>query len=201
MKRYWWLIPLALVLAAYWQSGRPVQRPPGVLAPDPPPQTATDDKPRTRRDYTITPVADFRITARVLSVRRYSFGREADLSPVDFALGWGPMSNTEILEHFKISQRDRWYYWHSRTMPIGRDEVISHSANMHMIPASEYVADTLSDIREGHVIRIAGDLVNVRASDGWHWNTSTTRKDSGKGSCELIWVEKLEIVPPDAARN
>ncbi len=52
----------------------------------------------TKGNYQITPLAAFQIHARVLHKKEYSRGREADLSPVDFALGWGPMSDVHILQ-------------------------------------------------------------------------------------------------------
>ena len=43
---------------------------------------------------TIHPTARYRIEAMVLSRMHYESGREGQLSKVDLALGWGPMSNT-----------------------------------------------------------------------------------------------------------
>ena len=43
-------------------------------------------------DYTIHPLASFQATARVLGAEHYRLGREAELAPVDLALGWGPMA-------------------------------------------------------------------------------------------------------------
>ena len=62
-------------------------------------------------DYKITPLAEFQLAAKVLSSKRYRFGREADLSPIDLALGWGPMSNQKILDQLTITQSRRWYFW------------------------------------------------------------------------------------------
>jgi hypothetical protein len=42
------------------------------------------------REFKILPLAKFSIKARVLSRKRYYFGRAAKLVSVDLALGWGP---------------------------------------------------------------------------------------------------------------
>jgi hypothetical protein len=65
---------------------------------------------------------------------------------------------------------------------------------MHMIPANSQVEDALDAVHKGHVVRLKGYLVNVGAGDGWHWNSSLKRTDSGSGACEIIWVEEAEIV-------
>ena len=82
-------------------------------------------------------------------------------------------------------------------------EIISHSANMHMIPADEATAKTLNDVRPGEVITLGGYLVEVTKPKGWIWRTSTTRTDTGSGACEVVWVERLirqESLPKRAYR-
>jgi hypothetical protein len=128
-----------------------------------------------------------------LAAEHYSLGREADVSSVDLALGWGRMSDEAILSKIKISQSNRFYYWHVDEFPIPRREIETHSANMHMIPADTQIEKTLKSIRPGQIVKLSGDLVQVNASDGWHWKSSLTREDTGNGSCELIYVKSLEI--------
>jgi len=142
-------------------------------------------------EYIISPLADFEISARVLSRKNYWMGREADLSPVDLALGWGRMSDPDILETISISQSNRWYYWQTPEYPIPRHEIESSSANMHMIPANNTIKDRLSDVDEGDHIFIKGQLVRVDAKDGWHWVSSLTRHDVGDKACELVYVTDI----------
>ena len=174
----------------WWWSGRPLHQPPGVLAPeDPvqgPPESATS---WTFKDHTFTPLARFEIRARVLGTERYRFDAPAKLSPVDFALGWGPMSDSRVLEAFHIQQRDRWYFWSASRMPVSAETVVTHSANMHLIPATAAVGRRLLAVREGQVVALRGQLVRVDGRDGWHWVSSLSRADTGDGSCEVIWVE------------
>ncbi|WP_166627906.1 hypothetical protein [Thiopseudomonas denitrificans] len=49
-------------------------------------------------------------------------------------------------------------------------------------------------MRPGQVIALEGYLVDAAAPDGWRWNTSLTRKDTGTGACELFWVENAYVV-------
>lgn len=142
--------------------------------------------------YAIYPLQDFSLEARVLGREDYRLGREAELSPTDLALGWGPMADPNVLASIRITQGNRWYYWRADSMPIPRREIETHSANMHLIPANDSVARTLGQVDTGERIRLSGKLVRVEGDDGWRWVSSLSREDSGSGACELIWVESLE---------
>lgn len=179
-----------------------IEYPPGQVAPNEPVQTPVDKAPLiSRDDYLIEPVARFEVEARVLGTERYRMGREADLSPMDLALGWGPMSDQSVLDHFRITQFRRYYYWQTDRMPIPRGDVVRHSSNMHLIPADDEVRENLLRVRNGEIVRFEGYLVRIRASDGWRWNTSTSRTDTGNGACELIWVEQLVSFPGPTAED
>lgn len=195
MKR--WLL-IIIVLAAVW-VGWPegeIARAPGVVITAAPFQNALEGAvPRlAKAGYEIEPLARFELEARVLGVERYRFDRGAELSPVDLALGWGRMSDTSVLDRITISQGGRYYYWSTPQYPIPRQEIEVSSANMHLVPANDIVARQLRDVRRGTVIRIGGYLIEARGKDGWRWRSSLTRADTGAGSCELVWVERLELL-------
>ncbi len=143
--------------------------------------------------YTISPISPFAIEARVLSSKHYTSDREADLSPVDLALGWGRMADDGVLKDVSIVQKGRFYFWRVLQFPIPRKEIERSSANMHMVPANGEVEQTLKNIEQGQTVSIKGSLINVRADDGWQWKSSTTRNDTGKGACELVYVEQVFV--------
>src|SRR5205085_12552380 len=119
----------------------------------------------------------------------------AEYSPVDLALGWGPLSDSAVLEQFSFSQADRLYFWRTAALPLPRETIVAHSANMHMIPSHPAIEHTLLRYRPGQVISFSRYLVDVRDPDGRVANTSLTRSDAGAGSCEIVWVEALDLVP------
>ncbi|UCF79861.1 MAG: hypothetical protein JSW03_07115 [Candidatus Eiseniibacteriota bacterium] len=194
LKHGLYIVPI--VVGAYlWASGRPVTHGPGVLVPDQPvQQVVSEPKGFIHGDYLVSHLAKFEITARVLSRKNYSLGRESNLSPVDLALGWGPMSDEQVLEKISISQGGRWYRWCVKEFPIPQRDIERNSANMHMIPSTPRVRRQLRQVREGDVIRCRGYLVEVNASDGFAWKSSLTRNDTGDGSCEIVWVEEFNIL-------
>lgn len=189
---------LALALSGFWLvrsvQARPIPHGPGVLAPYPPAQTLLP-KPGTLqfKGYTLSAVARFELEARVLSKHLYHHDAGSKLSPVDLALGWGRMSDSAVLQYFSIRQSDRFYFWSAGELPIPYDEVVTSSANMHLIPPDERMAKYLEGLKPGNLVHIKGYLVNASGPNGFYWNTSLTRADSGAGACELVWVESLSI--------
>lgn len=147
--------------------------------------------PREMNGYSLKVQASLDMEALVLHRRNYRWGEEADLSPTDLALGWGPMSDPAFLEKVKISQRSRYYFWKTKARGM-KGRVIVNSANMHIIPANEEVRKTLKDVREGDLVKLNGYLVNA-SKQNWRWTTSLSRSDTGGGACEVFLVEKLEI--------
>lgn len=162
---------------------------------DNPVQEAVALPPLEYRGYRLEPQARFRIAARLLGRESYNFGREADLSPVDFALGWGPMASDAVLATIEISQSNRFFFWKTPAYPIPREEIERHATNVHIIPADNTVAAQIDRIEVDDRVRLGGYLVNVANDDGWHWNTSLSRDDTGKGACELFYVDSVSVLP------
>ena len=145
-------------------------------------------------EFRLTHRATFDLRARVLSIQAYRWGGQAELSPFDFALGWGVMSDQSVLDRITISQSGRWYYTrYALPAPIGDGQIITNSSNMHMIPANDWVRKKLSQVRKGNILQIKGYLVDVDADSGFIWRTSLRRDDTGNGSCEIFYVESLFI--------
>jgi hypothetical protein len=185
-----------LLFGAYqcWDS-REVSQPPGILAPRQPlQQEIANPEPFEFKGYRITPLASFEIEARVLSRERYRRGREAELSPIDLALGWGPMSAQEVIDQLEISQSNRYYRWQTDRLPLPASVLASHSANMHIIPAADSIEDELMKVRKGHIVRMGGYLIQANAPDGWRWRSSLTRSDTGGGACEIILVNRIAVL-------
>ncbi len=146
----------------------------------------------------------YEISALVVSTEKYSSGLPGKLAPRDFALAWGVVAANNDKINFHWSQSNRWYFWkinsgndESNLKSIGGMAVVSkNSSNNHLIPSDDVVKKQIKRIRTGDYIRLKGYLVNVSAknSEGrsYTWNSSTTRNDTGDGSCELIYVTDLE---------
>ena len=206
MPRWRWILLSVSVAALLWAANRgpsaPVAQSLSGQAPFscvlPPPASPAEPLPTSvprgmqpfqHGDYVVSPLAGFSIEARVLAREDYRFDAGAALSPTDLALGWNTMANPANYRRLDISQSGRWYHyrWGAEGPPLPLREIIRSSANMHLIPGSEAVAQAMARVRPDQTVRIQGWLVEARR-ENYLWRSSTTREDSGAGACELIYV-------------
>ncbi len=147
--------------------------------------------------FTVTPVAYYEIAALVVGKESYSRGWQGELAPVDLALIWGDLAKWEVRKHLTFKQRSRWYFYrYGPGFPYDNNFISRRSANNHIIPATDNIRRALKSIKEEDRILIEGYLVRLKGqSDGreYWWNSSTSRTDTGNGSCELIYAQKLRI--------
>ena len=145
--------------------------------------------------YSMTKLQPYTGEFRVLSRENYNFGRESEISPVDFALGWDKMADPEVYKQLSIRQSNRWYHWrYENSPPIPVREIEMQSANTHLIPATKAIAKQLAQIDQYNLIYLKGQLVEVKSSDGWTWRSSLSREDTGGGACELMLVEEVRVI-------
>lgn len=191
------LLLLACVWGA-WQrwSYRELHQPPGVLIEHAPQQQPLQNEQAeiVVDGFRLRPVAHYRIEARLLGRERYRMDAGAVLAPLDFALGWGPMSDSAVLDTLDISQSNRFFHVAWQQPPIPEREIMRNASNMHLIAASPSVGRALDRMRPGQRIELEGRLVNALRSDGWKWKTSLSRSDTGAGACELMWVEQARVL-------
>ena len=183
------MLALLLFVAA---CSREIPHGPGEIAPDEPAQEdVDDDSPFSHGDYELTPLASYSLVARVLARREYHRDAGASLAPLDLAIGWGPMSDSAVLDKLTFTQNNRFFFWRTREFPIPRRDIETHATNMHLIPADDEVAAVLADIEPGHVVSLQGLLVAAKRRDGFRWRSSLSRSDTGNGACELMYVQSV----------
>lgn len=183
----------ALVYGAYDSyAHREIKQPEGVLVPQEPEQAPTSRGPLRYKDHLIDFLAEYKIHARVLSTTNYYLDPAAKLSPIDIALGWGPLSDTRNLQALKISQSGRFYhYGWDAAPPISEESMIRYSANVHMVPAHSEIEKQLKALRKGQIVQLKGYLIRVNGFNGSEWKSSLTRTDTGPGACEILFVESV----------
>ena len=172
-------------------SGRPIQRSAGMLVDAEPVQTLIEAAPFAIHEFAAHPRARYDIEARVLSVESYKFDGGSKLSPLDFAVGWREMSDSAVLEHFRVTQGGRFFTIYPDEAAIDLQDALLGAANMHLIPANSSIKRQLGEVKPGHVVRLQGFLVDITGPDNYTWNTSLTRADTGAGACELFYVESV----------
>jgi hypothetical protein len=195
MRRLW-ISALVLALCFFaWRRCSPITHPAGVLVRAQPEQImlAAPQPSISRNGWTLQPLAVFSLDARVLGVKCYGDDFTADIAPCDLALGWGPMSDTAVLEKLDINQANRFYHWrYWGKAPIPEKDIVTHSANMHIVPADDSILQKVKALRKGALVRLSGNLVTATHPKGDKpWQTSLTRDDDGKGACEIFYVKSL----------
>lgn len=174
----------------------------GVVVAGDPIQAPADDLQPLRlslggTEFVLTPRARYVLRGVVLGRERYRVGWQAKLAPYDVAIAWGPLAEKMRFRELDWFQDNRWYFWrYGRGFAHDNAFVYRHSANTHVIPASDTVARAIAALDFGVNAELAGILVDVGAErDGalYFWHTSLSRGDTGDGSCELLYLARLKI--------
>ncbi len=166
----------------------------GMLVANGPTQVPVNKNAFANGKYSIKPVAYFSVKARVLAKERYFFDRESSLSPYDIVVGWRQMSDQTFVDNIGFSQGLRIYSY-SFDIPGFKVSTISHnSANIHIIPANEKIAEIVGNLKNGDMVLMVGYLVTVTGEDGWVWRSSLLRDDLGEKSGELLWLDQIQVL-------
>jgi len=190
------LFVLAVALGIYYFWPKPIHYP-LVHLPTPPLQAPlTSPQLWEVNEHALRGLATYHIEALVLSTQRYRYDALAKVSPVDFALGWGPMADRNELKQLKIWQSGRWfnYSWPEDVVPLATDKIVESSANTHMIPINKYIEKLLLSVKAGEVIKADGYLVEVTGPNAFSVKSSLSRTDTNGGACEIFLVEYFDIV-------
>jgi len=204
MKKLLFLIIAAATVGACFCFLAPKRYSPGVLIRREPEQRMLSRPvdPIQKGRFTIRPLAEYSTDARVLHLKHYRAGEIAQFAPYDLAAGWGAMSDQSVLDRLTISQGNRFYFWeYEGSSPIPKNEIISHSSNMHLIPADATVRSRIAWLRRGELVRLKGYLVEVTTPGMTPWRSSLSRTDTGNGACEIMWVESVEKVTVNSSKS
>ena len=163
---------------------------------------------RNGYDYVVAPL--YQYTLRGLIVHRldyswFAIDRSETAFPLDLCVIWGSNLSNGLYRaktiHFSQDCRWCWAQWHGQ-VGFHMDEL----SNNHLLVDNPALERQLHQLRTGDQIKLTGQLVNVKAratsavgqydSSVSDWNTSTTRTDSGAGACEVIYVERIELLKP-----
>ena len=147
-------------------------------------------------DAEIKTIAKYKISAVILSKKQYATEWTSKISPLDLALGWGKVSEPENYKHIKVRQTMRWYqYKIDRECEVTPHYISTHSSNHHIIPANDNIRNAILFAKKHDKIYLEGYLVNVSGryrNKNVHWRSSLKRTDTGKDSCEIMYVTSVK---------
>ncbi len=165
-------------------------------------QTETQELPFSTKinslRFFITPMADYDISAVVVSSKRYHRGIDAKVVPLDLGVCWGDIAKEENRKKIKFQQYLRFLtYRFKEDLPFSMEYLSSHAGNIHIIPANKRIKRVMFSLDKNDSVRLKGYLVKVIAQNQkysyYHRGTSLSRDDTGDGACELMWVKEVQI--------
>ena len=157
-------------------------------------QAVLSPLPWTSKQFKITPLARYEISARVIQIQRYYFDQMSSVSPIDFGVVWGEASKQSSLDEMNFIINDRYLSYNSSNFS---PQLSSHIANMHLLPADEHVESQLKSVKLGQGVYMTGFLVSLENPHAGILKSSLSRTDCGPGACEIMWVETIGPIPPD----
>ena len=130
---------------------------------------------------------------RILGSKIYTNDAQAKFSPIDYAVSWGLFAEPEIARHISVRQYNRYLNWTMDKVPVPKEQAMQMVSNIHIIPASPEVAQQVKQVKRGDLVRLHGELVEVRDQD-LVWTSSLTPTDTGDGACEVFRVKSIEWI-------
>ncbi len=170
-----------------------------------PRQTATGERPfklvYNDVQYEVAPEYEYDITGMVVSYRHHHEGNSRmhalakdHLNMLDMCVVWGDNPRNERL--------DRISFWNgiftcnvkTRDQQAWDAFDMYQLSNNHLLSDDEFIRRQVKKIRVGDQVRVRGYLASYKSDGGSVRGTSTTRRDTGNGACETIYVKNFEIV-------
>lgn len=130
---------------------------------------------------------------RILGRKDYQNDREAQFSPVDFAVSEGLLASKYYYPLIGVRQDNRYLTWSMSKLPLPPKKAMQLVSNIHIIPANPKIAAELKQVKQGDLVNLRGDLVEID-DHGWTWRSSLSRTDVGDGACELLRVQSIQWV-------
>lgn len=151
-------------------------------------------------DYLVEPEFDYDLHGMIVSYRhhdsnsRMHFLANDHLNMMDVCVIWGNNTSNQYL-----SRIDFWNGIFTCVVQTRDQEAwdafdMYQLSNNHLISDDQAIRDQVKRVKVGDQIRVRGYLASYSSGNGGKRGTSTTRRDTGDGACETLFVERFEIV-------
>lgn len=148
--------------------------------------------------YEVAPMADYELWGLVVTHNDIEglmdlTHDENSVDIRDICVVWGNNLRTDDYKQVRYSSGDFvCYFQYGPGVSFDHDRL----SNSHLLADDAAVRQMILNTRVGDQIHLKGMLVNYRPVDqSLYWrNSSLTRKDSGNGACEVVFVEAYDIL-------
>ena len=151
-------------------------------------------------DYKIEPIYQYDLTGLVVSYEHHDGNRmlhklwNDHINVADICVVW-----SENAQGFDLSAFDFWNgqftcNFETYDLAAWKRFRVDQISNNHLLSEDPHIRDAIQDVRIGDQIHIRGWLTKYSNGKGFSRGTSTTRKDTGNGACETIYVKDFAIL-------
>lgn len=153
-------------------------------------------------EYRIEPEYNYDISGVIVSFRHHEgtsrmHARANDhLNMLDVCVVWGGNAGNPALQFFDFWNGIFTCVFKTRSDDAWRAFEPEQLSNNHLVSDNDWIREKVRGVEVGDQIRVRGYLTSYSNVDGGRRGTSTTRKDTGDGACETIYVEQFDIIEP-----
>lgn len=153
------------------------------------------------KTYVIQPVADYELWGLVVSHNEISaftdiYHTASSVDIKDLCVIWGDNISSSDYQKISFSSEPFSCQYHTNSPVVLRTFERMQFANNHLLAGDDAVRERIRRTHVGSQIHLKGRLVNYypeRQSEAVR-KTSTSRKDTGNGACEVVLVDEFEIL-------
>ena len=131
---------------------------------------------------------------RVLSKKRYFLDEFKSISPYDIVIGWGEMSDERNIEFIKFRLDSREANLDYIRPPLPEKSIYEQAELIHIIPSSEEISTTISQLKQGSIIKIEGLYVDAESENSLNWSTYVSHTVPTRFENIVFWVTKIEEI-------
>jgi hypothetical protein len=118
------------------------------------------------------------------------------LNVADLCVVWGSDAAGVDLHAFEFANGEFTCTFRTRSDEAWRSFRLDQISNNHLLTADPAIRRRIGDVAVGDQVHLEGYLASYSNDSGFHRGTSTTRKDTGNGACETVYVTAFEILDP-----
>jgi hypothetical protein len=152
--------------------------------------------------YHVEPVYRYALDGMVVSYRVHDADHllhriwNDHLNVADLCVVWGHDAGGVDLHAFDFANGEFTCTFQTRSNKEWHAFRLDQISNNHLITADPLLRAKIGDVAVGDQIHLEGYLASYSNASGFHRGTSTTRKDTGNGACETVYVTAFDIVDP-----
>jgi hypothetical protein len=153
-------------------------------------------------DYRVDPSHRYALDGLVVSYRIHDADHllhriwNDHLNVADVCVVWGHDADGVDLHEFEFANGEFTCTFRTQSDKEWHAFRLDQISNNHLITADPLLRARIGDTAVGDQIHLEGYLASYSNASGFHRGSSTTRKDTGNGACETVYVTAFDTLDP-----